>query len=105
MQAVDEAQAESPKKHRHTTKSEERYTCGDYWNPVISIEPPVELVLRQIGRIFGHELAVIMVGFAEHDPAHVRPEGSFAGGVRIPRQVRLCMVNAVSAHPEHRASF
>src|SRR6266567_7274540 len=105
MQSVYEAQAEGPKEHRHTTKSKERYACSYYWNPVISIEPPIELVLRQIGGILRHELAVVMVGFAEDDPAHVRPEGSFAGGMRIARQVRLCVVNAVSAHPKHWASF
>src|ERR1700676_2878990 len=105
MQAVDDAQAESPQEHGYSAECQKRKTGGDHRDPMIGIQPPIELMPRQIRRVTGHELTVVVIGFAKYNPAHVRPKGALARRMRIARHVGLRMVNAMCAHPEHRAAF
>jgi hypothetical protein len=46
-----------------------------------------------------------MLGFAEQDPAHVRPPFAVAGRMRVAVEIRVLMVNPVRGHPEDRPAF
>ena len=59
----------------------------------------------EVGRIARHELRVVMLAFAEDDPAHVGPETAVVRGVRISVMVGILMVDAMRRHPEDRSAF
>ena len=48
---------------------------------------------------------VVVLRFAEENPAHVRPEAADARRVRIERLVGVLMVQAVRGDPEDRPAF
>ena len=50
------------KPHRnmgHSAESEQRQAGDDDRNPMIVIQPPVELMTRQIRRVLGHERVLL----------------------------------------------
>src|SRR6476661_1085921 len=71
---------------------------------MILVQPPIEPVASQIRRVLGHDL-VVVIGLAEHDPAHVRPECALARGVRVTGLIRFRVMQTVRAHPEHGPAF
>jgi hypothetical protein len=73
--------------------------------PVIVVQPDVEAMLRQVGRVLGHQPGVVVLGFAHQDPAHVRPPTAIVRRVRIARQIGFLVVDAMRGHPENRAAF
>ena len=74
-------------------------------HPVIVVQPDIEIVLRQIGRVLAHQPRVVVLGFAEQNPADVRPARAVTRRVRIARLVGFLMVNPVRRHPENRAAL
>ena len=46
-----------------------------------------------------------MIGLAEDDPAHVRPERALVRRVRVAGLIGFRVMNAMRAHPEHGSAF
>ena len=74
-------------------------------HPVIVVQPDIEAVLGQIGRVLGHSAGVVMLGFAQQNPAHVRPPAAIARGVRIAGLIRFLVMHAMRRHPENRSAL
>ncbi len=72
---------------------------------MVVVEQNVKPVLRQVGRIFRHQLGVIVFRFADQKPADVRPPGAFARRVRVAGPVGELMVNPMRCDPENRAAL
>jgi hypothetical protein len=72
---------------------------------VIRIQPAVEGLAGEIGRVAGHERRVVVVRVAEDNPADVRPERVDARRMRIERFVRVLMVLPMDGHPEDRSAL
>ena len=50
-------------------------------------------------------LGVVVVGFAEENPAHVRPPGAIAGRMRIAGLIGFLMMDAMRGDPENGSAF
>src|SRR3954463_1915636 len=68
-------------------------------------DPDVELVAAEVRNITLQSVGVMVHGFAEEDPSHVRPELAVARGVRIARAIGMLMMDAVRRHPADRSTF
>jgi len=63
------------------------------------IQPDIEPVFGQIGRILRHELGVVMLALAGQQPSGMRPPGAFVGRMRVAGQIGVLMMHAVRGHP------
>ena len=72
---------------------------------MVVVQPDVELMLGQIGRVLGHQLRIVVLGLAEEDPADMGPPGAVARGVRIARLIGFLVMDPVGGHPEDRAAL
>ncbi len=62
-------------------------------------------MLCQIGSELRHQLRVVVIALAEHDPAHMRPEKALARRMRVALLIGFLMVNTMHGHPENRPAF
>src|ERR1051326_4482025 len=105
MQTENDAREDGPEQDGYPPKNQHQH-CQDYrWHPMVIVQPQIEAVACQIRRVLGHDPGVVVVGFAEQNPAHVRPPRAVAGGMRIAGQVRMLMVQAVHCYPKDRSTF
>ena len=86
MQPVDDAQAESPQEHGQSAKGQQRQSSNHHRDPMIRVQPPVELVASQIRRVLGHDL-VVVIGLMLIQP--MCAQNALARGVRITRLIRF----------------
>ncbi len=72
---------------------------------MVVVQQDVKAILRQVRRILGHQLGVVVFGFADQKPANVRPPGAVVRRVRVAGTVGELMVNPMRRHPENRPSL
>ena len=105
VQADHHAQEDRPVDERPAADGEQGEAEHRQRHPVIRGQPAVERVSAEVGRVARHERGVVVVRFAEENPADVRPEAADARRVRIERLVRVLMVLAVGGDPEDRPAL
>ena len=72
---------------------------------MIVVQPHVERVFGQIGRILRHQAGVVVLRLPDENPAHVSPPGAIARRMWVAGLVGFLMVNAVRGNPENRPAF
>ena len=105
MQSDYNAQADAPEHHPDASRGQQNQAQRNQRNVVIRVQPEIKSVARQIRRIARHQLRVVVLGIAEDDPAHVRPEATVVGRVRIACVVGILMVHTMRRRPEDRPAF
>jgi hypothetical protein len=70
---------------------------------VIAVQPAIEGIRREIGRVLRHHGGVAVMRVAKHDPSHVRPEAAVTRRMRVAVLVGVLVVHAVRRHPEDGA--
>ena len=72
---------------------------------MIVVQPDVKTVFGEIRRILRQQARVVVLGFANQNPADVRPPRAVIRGMRIAFLIRLLMMNPVSGYPKDGAAF
>jgi len=105
MQADDGTREDAPKEEGQAANGEEQQAEHDHRDVLIFGDSDVEFVLGQVGDVLRERFRVVVHGFADQDPAHVRPPLAVDGGVRIAGVIGEAMMNAVRGDPEDGAAF
>src|SRR5436309_1642911 len=100
-----DAEEDYPVDERPATDREQGNPQHRQRHPVIRRQLAVEGVAREIGCVARHQRRVVVSGFTEDHPAHVRPEAIDARRMRVERPVRVLMVLAMHGHPEDRSAL
>src|SRR5262245_5409973 len=72
---------------------------------MVRVQPEIKRIPRQVWRITRHQLRIIVLRFAEDDPAHVRPEAAVEGSVWIAVLIGILVVYPMRRHPEDGTPF
>ena len=105
MQADDDAQAKFPRRPSSKPPMATGSRPAAHREPSDNCSARYRTVLGQIGRVLRHQAGVVVVGFAQEDPAAVRPPGSVVRRVRIARLVGFLMMDPVRGDPENGSAF
>ena len=105
VQAEDDAEEDAPEHHRPAADGEQDEAEQRQRDVVIAVEPAVERVGGEIGRVLRHQRGVVVVRIAEEDPPHVRPEPAVVRRVRIAVAVGVLVVDAMRRDPENRPAL
>ena len=96
VEADDDAKEDAPEHERPAAEREQEDAERDERDVVIRVQPAVEGIGCQIGRVLRHDLGVVVVHLAEENPTHVRPEAAVARRVRVEVGVGVLVVDAVN---------
>ena len=79
VETDDYPEADTPQQERNTARGEKKQCKHDQGNPMVGVQPHVEAVFRQIGRIFGHPSGIAVLALSNKKPADVSPPAAVAG--------------------------
>jgi hypothetical protein len=105
VEAENGAEKDAPEEKRPSANRQKDEAEDNHGNIVVLGDPDVETIFGEIGDVTSERGGVVMHGFADEDPAHVRPPFAVERGMRIAFLVGELMMNAVRGDPEDRAAF
>jgi hypothetical protein len=73
VEANDDPEADTLQQKRNTTEGEKQERQHQHGNPMIVVQPEIEAVLGQIGRVLGQQRGITQFALANQKPADVSP--------------------------------